>query len=394
MARRATLIDSLRAGNPNTLVLDAGDFSTNIPTIGTPKSDFLFRMMGRMGYDAVSFGERELKFGDGHFRFPDEHLPQILMTNIMNRKNGELVPAAETTLIRDLGGVRVGLFALEDPSIAEAVVDDVPTYAFLDPIEVTEMTLATFREQNVDVVVLLSQLDRAMADSVLTRFPEIDVAVMGHRNTYRQIRDEKYPTTLVVDPGRRGQHLTQISLVVDPEGTIVDHSVQDIAVVTEIKPDPAVLSLVNEVKDEITAAQREEQLARQLEYKNRQLTDRYVGGEICARCHLPEHVSWTGSAHANAFKLLADLGMDASSECLDCHTVGHGEPTGFENPRIEPDLSGVQCESCHKMGSDHVMERGEKEKVGRALCVTCHDKENSPDFDFVSYMEKIKHWKD
>ena len=85
MARRATLIDSLRAQNENCLVVDAGDFSSITGAIGPPKSEFLFKMMGRMGYDAVAFGERELRFGHGHFTEPDRGGLPVIMTNVATR---------------------------------------------------------------------------------------------------------------------------------------------------------------------------------------------------------------------------------------------------------------------------------------------------------------------
>ena len=391
MARRATLIDSLRVQNENCLIVDAGDFSSITGTVGPPKSAFLYKMMGRLGYDAIAFGERELKFGHGHFTDANTDGPPVIMTNVTHKQDGIRMPPEETIMIKEIGNVRIGLFSLLDLAMMKTVSDVVPEYDLDDPFEKAEEVLARFNEMNVDVTVLLSQLERANTDSLLKAFPQIDVAVIGNRKAYKRVKDDDHPA-VVVHPGRRGQMLTQCKFLVDPAGNIIEPETTDHVVADEIVPDPAILSLVNEVKSEIDKAQREERLARQLEHQRRQQTDRFLGSEVCARCHEPEHETWTDGPHAGAFESLVALGMDASPECLECHTVGFGENTGYENPKVKPDLSGVQCESCHSMGSQHNMARDDREKVGVEACVGCHDEDNSPDFEFASYMAKIKHW--
>ena len=58
-------------------------------------------------------------------------------------------------------------------------------------------------------------------------------------------------------------------------------------------------------------------------------------------------------------------------------------------------VSGVQCEACHGPGSLHsdAEEGKEKSTILRApteaLCVTCHNKHHSPNFDFAKYRAKL-----
>ena len=72
-----------------------------------------------------------------------------------------------------------------------------------------------------------------------------------------------------------------------------------------------------------------------------------------------------------------------------------------------PQLVNVGCESCHGPGSKHIQaELGNNEAeqnrmheamlVGpnvKQLCFTCHDLDNSPNFEFEEYYEKIDHSK-
>ena len=80
--------------------------------------------------------------------------------------------------------------------------------------------------------------------------------------------------------------------------------------------------------------------------------------------------------------------MEGSSECLSCHVTGHTEPTGYVLNKT--DLGKVSCEQCHGHGTMH----GEPGFIARptaASCLVCHDKKNSPHFDFAKYWEAIAH---
>jgi formate-dependent nitrite reductase cytochrome c552 subunit len=73
-----------------------------------------------------------------------------------------------------------------------------------------------------------------------------------------------------------------------------------------------------------------------------------------------------------------------------------------------PRLVSVACESCHGPGEKHVLaEQGTDAKVQETLrkalrlpvengvakkqCLTCHDGDNSPHFNFDTYWKKIEH---
>lgn len=152
----------------------------------------------------------------------------------------------------------------------------------------------------------------------------------------------------------------------------------------------------------------------------------YVGSTTCKPCHTPQFVTWEKTTMAKAFEVLrpgervdakldADLDPDADyttdPECLRCHTVGYGEPTGFTSIEETPDLAGVGCETCHGAGSgyvpDNVMGNNNKSHsfaevfskgliypVSEESCRRCHNEESpfnedlDPDYE-LEYSEQV-----
>jgi len=136
-----------------------------------------------------------------------------------------------------------------------------------------------------------------------------------------------------------------------------------------------------------------------------QETFEYVGSGKCKKCHLPQFKSWEDTAMANTIDALKpgervdaklDAGLDpdedytADPACLECHTVGYGEPGGFESLKDSPDLAGVGCEACHGPASAYIADNvmGNKNKkhsfeeviakgvvypVPEDTCLQCHN---------------------
>ena len=139
----------------------------------------------------------------------------------------------------------------------------------------------------------------------------------------------------------------------------------------------------------------------------------YVGPEACKECHPIAYNVWKSSAHAKALDALKKKSATKNETCLKCHVTPWEPPAGWsswEYAKFAPELG---CEACHGLGASHInlinymIEKdrrkywdevkreypylGLKGSLSKNDCIKCHDKANSPNFDFVKYWDKIIH---
>jgi len=122
----------------------------------------------------------------------------------------------------------------------------------------------------------------------------------------------------------------------------------------------------------------------------------YIGNRKCRLCHFEYFKEWEKDPHANAFTRLGR--MQNNPYCLKCHTTGFRGPQGFVSEKITPELRGVQCEACHGPGSRHKDNPHDKKAlpIGRKIdyqgvCINCHDRNWTPEFDYEKYRKRIEH---
>lgn len=77
----------------------------------------------------------------------------------------------------------------------------------------------------------------------------------------------------------------------------------------------------------------------------------YIGTKKCASCHFKQYMVFRKTKHAKSFDILPEK-YKADTNCLECHTTGHGEASGYKDAST-PELAGTSCEACHGPGSKH-----------------------------------------
>lgn len=153
---------------------------------------------------------------------------------------------------------------------------------------------------------------------------------------------------------------------------------------------------------------------------------RYIGASKCKSCHKSEesgdqYGKWEAARHSKAFETLgSDAAMaiakekgiedpQKADECLRCHVTAFGAPEEHIKKGFKTE-AGVQCETCHGPGEDHLKARfaaaaeaaaggrmevpaGEIDvTVGEDTCRTCHNEE-SPTYEHfcLCFFKKIRH---
>ena len=117
-----------------------------------------------------------------------------------------------------------------------------------------------------------------------------------------------------------------------------------------------------------------------------------VGSAKCITCHHEEGEVWRQTKHPLAYTALTKVGKEHHLDCVGCHVTGWQQPQGVCRIDQTVGRTEVGCESCHGPGSAHAEAPSKKNirgAVSREVCVTCHDRENSPHFDFEAWVPKV-----
>lgn len=341
-----------------------------------------------MGVSAMTLGSRELNLWNTTKEMMTTAKVPVVCSNVSLMEGTNLSPIGSTTKVVECNGVKVGLFALMGgDEYAAARPPDGVQFRFDDPFQRAAELVPDLSKQ-CDVVVLMSEMSSSDTDRLISTVPGIDVAVYGNRASW--VEDAvKNGETIVNQTGIRGQYLGELILIVDPAGQIVEFGSTNAALDKVYPEDPEVTKRVTDADAEVKRIQTEAREKSQTEFENKITGERYLGSENCKRCHEAEYQQWASTPHAHAFATLEKDHSHEKAECVSCHVTGYGEASGFASVNGSPDLRNVGCESCHALGTEH--DRTRKTEVVEATCKRCHTGDFAKDFDFATFLPKVKH---
>ena len=182
--RRDVAIREVRAENPYTLLLDAGDFSQGTPYFNIFKGYIEVRLMNAMGYDAATLGNHEFDNGCAALaaRLKTANFPVVCAN--YQFANKKLAKVIKPYTIIERAGHRIGIFGLGvnlNGYIAPQIAREV---TYLDPVETARKMVAELRAKNCDLIICLSHLGLdTNSDNdylIALQVPEIDVIIGGH----------------------------------------------------------------------------------------------------------------------------------------------------------------------------------------------------------------------
>jgi 5'-nucleotidase len=193
VARRATLVNSIRKENPNTLLLDAGDIFQGTPYFNYYGGELEFKLMSMLKYDLATIGNHDFDNGiDGLFAQIPHAKFEFVSANY-DFSNTVMDTHVKPYKIFTKDGIKIGVFGLGiqlnglvDKNLYKETV-------YNDPVEVAkDMSRVLKNELSCDLVICLSHIGyyykkypSRVSDIILAKATkDIDLIIGGHTHTF------------------------------------------------------------------------------------------------------------------------------------------------------------------------------------------------------------------
>jgi len=271
-SRIKTLINEQKLKNPDTLLLDAGDFSMGtLVQVVYEEEAAEIRMLGELGIEATTLGNHEFDYkAEGLANMMNvavasgDMLPAMLVCNVdwdAMKENGltkeqELLwdcfegYGVKDYMIVEKGGVNIAVIGV----FGKDALDCVPNcpIEFSDPVEAVQETVAHIKaNEEADMIVCISHSgtwedEEKSEDEILAKeVPELDLIISGH--THTQL-DEPiiHGDTYIVSCAEYGKYLGDMSMTQKENGRWDMTSYDLIPITTDIEQDPATQEAVDE----------------------------------------------------------------------------------------------------------------------------------------------------
>ncbi len=228
VARRSTIIESIRNQNPNTLLFDAGDIFQGTPYFNFYGGEVEFKLMSMLNYDAATIGNHDFDNGiDGLFA----QLPNAKFSFISSNydfKNTIMDTHAKKYKIFNKSDIKIGVFGLGIELEGLVTQKLFKETKYLDPIEITEeMTRILKEKEKCDLIICLSHLGHFYKDapskicdvSLAKSTKDIDLIIGGHTHTFLEkpviVDNIKGEKVIINQVGCWGLFLGQIDFYFD-----------------------------------------------------------------------------------------------------------------------------------------------------------------------------------
>ncbi|MFS8084950.1 MAG: bifunctional metallophosphatase/5'-nucleotidase [Acidobacteriota bacterium] len=223
VTRRATLVKRVRRENPNTLLIDGGDVLQGTPYFNFYKGEVEYKAMSMIGYDAGTLGNHEFDNGVESLAKALQFANFDIVSTNYDVRGSALESKVKSHVVREVGGVRVGLFGMGISPIGLITPDNFKPLQYLDPVRMARGVAKLLREQEHCALVLgMSHLGYypestrgEIGDSqVAAQVDGIDFIASGHNHTFMEKPVlQKTPSgkdTIIFQVGRSGIYVGRV----------------------------------------------------------------------------------------------------------------------------------------------------------------------------------------
>ena len=239
LAKAKTLIDEQMMKNPDTILVDGGDFSmgTLYQTVFETQASEL-RMLGSLGFDATTIGNHEFDYGAQALanmfdvaRNNKDGVPEFVLCNVDWEKDNDYTRIVKAALDR-YGAKKYIMLQKGDLNIAILGVFGSDAFfcsptcelTFTDQYEAVKQTVAEIKaKENPDIIICLSHSGtwddpKKSEDEILAKkVPDLDVIISAHTHTVLEKPIIK-GDTIIVSCGAYSQYLGNLSLTQKENG--------------------------------------------------------------------------------------------------------------------------------------------------------------------------------
>jgi len=193
VARRASLVESIRNENPNTLLLDAGDIFQGTPYFNYYGGELEFKLMSMLKYDLATIGNHDFDNGiEGLYKqLPHAKFEFVSANYDFSNTIMDTHVKPYKTFIKE--GVKIGVFGLGIELDGLVIKQLYKETKYIDPIEIAQdMSRILKEEEKCDLIICLSHIGyyyknspEVVSDLNLARATkDIDLIIGGHTHTF------------------------------------------------------------------------------------------------------------------------------------------------------------------------------------------------------------------
>ena len=243
-AKIKTLINEKKAENPDTMILDAGDFSmgTLIQAVFEEEASEI-RMLGEIGVEVTTLGNHEYDYrAKGLANMMNnavasgDVLPKMVISNIdwngmhtagLTEDQKLLLDAfenygVEEYVILEKGNIKVAVTGLFGQDCYNCVIN--PPLDFVNAVDAMKETVAQIQaNEDVDMIVCVSHCgtwedEEKSEDEILAKaVPELDLIISGHTHTKLE-EPIQHGDTYIVSAAEYGKYLGSLSMTQKENG--------------------------------------------------------------------------------------------------------------------------------------------------------------------------------
>ena len=223
VSRRATLVKQVRKGNPNTLLIDAGDVLQGTPYFNFYKGEVEYKAMSAIGYDVGTLGNHEFDNGVEALAAALKFANFDIVSANYDVKGTALEGRVKPYVVKTVAGIRIGLFGLGVSPVALITPENFKGVTYNDPVLAARNMVKTLREQErCALVICMSHLGYWTAPKrntiddaqVAAQVDGIDFIASGHSHLFMERPVEQTQPcgakTLIFQVGKSGIYVGRI----------------------------------------------------------------------------------------------------------------------------------------------------------------------------------------